>query len=93
MVDEAPFLLQVEDEGPDLGGADAGGVGGQAFGGKEIIQVADTAGHGVDGSGAFAFGSGAEPVAGGQGGQERGIGKSRDPLLTGWKIWGKIDTI
>ena len=62
MVLEAAFLLQVEDEGPDLQVADLGGVGAGAVIGQEPFQVADAVMDDIDGVSTPALGGGEQGV-------------------------------
>ena len=62
MIGETPFLLQVEDIGPDIGPADSRRLVTQAMLDKKFVKVPDTTGNDSDGIGAFPLGGGAEPV-------------------------------
>ena len=62
MVAEAPLLLQMQNECPDLPGIYLGNIGTQAVAAEEVIQIsyaADDDGYGVW---AFTFGSGTQLV-------------------------------
>jgi len=54
----APLLLEVEDEGTHLGGADSGGVGRNSLGVEEGLQGSYAAGDNLNGPGASALGPG-----------------------------------
>lgn len=60
---EPLLVLEVEDEGPDLVGADVPGVGGPPLGAEVALQVRDAGGDGAYGLRALALGVGAEGVA------------------------------
>ena len=60
---EALLILEIEDKGSYLIGADLGCVGGEALGVEEPLKIADTAGNRLNGLFAFPLGLGAEPVA------------------------------
>ena len=45
MAAEASLLLQVEDKGPELIGADIGYIGGKALGHEELFEIADASGN------------------------------------------------
>jgi len=63
MIRVTRLLLQVEDESADLLRADRGRVRAGAVGQQEFAEIADALGDDLDGSKAFAFGSGAQLVA------------------------------
>lgn len=60
---EPLLILEVEDEGPDLVGADVPGVGGSPLGAEVALQVRDAGGDGAYGLRALALSPGAEGVA------------------------------
>lgn len=63
MLAEPLLVLEVEDEGPDLVGADVPGVGGPLLGAEVALQVRDAGGDGAYGLLALALGPGAEGVS------------------------------
>ena len=60
---EAPFILQVEDEGTNLGSADVGGVGGVAVLAKEVQEIVHASGDNFDRFLAFTLAFSAQAVA------------------------------
>ncbi|MBA7706178.1 hypothetical protein ES703_115027 [subsurface metagenome] len=60
---EPLLVLEVEDKGPDLVGADVPGVGGPPLGAEVALQVRDAGGDGAYGLLTLALGPSAEGVA------------------------------
>ena len=69
VVGETGLLPEVEDECPDLAGADEGGVARPSHSAQELVKVPDAAGDNSHRARALSFSAGAELVAGEEGEQ------------------------